>query len=165
MAPSFPYILTLLRLIYLSNSVWTLWIENFLVADNDPNVLDSCRDNWTLLIVRKHGDTFIERAPASVRFTKSELQKLHLHFFHPNFQKLYNVRKEAIPNEFDVGTKSTLEEIAKACRNCQQHRSKPYRFRVSIQSDEAQFNHEVSVDLKWLQSHPLLYILGTQTLF
>lgn len=125
-----------------------------LVADNVKNVLDSRRDNWQLPIRRKCRHMFFEWGPYDVRFTRSELQKLHLHFFHANVQKLYNLIKRARPDEVNADTKKMLEEITEACRNCHimtlvliKHQAKPYRFWVSIPSDRVKFNHKVAVDL------------------
>lgn len=91
------------------------------VADNVKDVLENRRDNWQLPIRRKCGHMFVEWGPCDVRFSRSELQKLHLHFFHANVQKLYNLLKRARPDELNADTKKMLEEIAEACRNCHKH--------------------------------------------
>ena len=136
-----------------------------LVADNVENVLDSRRDHWKMPITRKHGHMFVEWGRQDIRFTKAELQKLHLHFFHANAQKLFNLLKRARPDSVNSDTRNALEEIAKACRNCHQHSPRPYRFRVSIPADDVKFNHEVAVDLMWLKGRPLLHIVDTHTRF
>lgn len=136
-----------------------------LVADNVSNVLESRRDKWKLPIKRKHGHMFVEWGQESIRFTKAELQKLHLHLFHANVQKLYNLLKRARPEEVTADTRRTLEEIADASRNCHTHKAGPYRFRVSIPEEEVRFNHEVAIDLMWIKRNPLLHIVNTQTRF
>lgn len=135
------------------------------VPDNVDNFEISRRDNCRILITRKHGHMFIVWDAAAVRFSKAELQKLHIHFFHPNVQKLYNLLKRARPDDVGADTKTALEEIAASCHNCQSHRSNPYRFPVSILEEEIKFNHEVAVDLMWLKGNPILHIVDTQTRF
>lgn len=86
-----------------------------LVADNVSDVLESRRDKWKLSIKRKHGHMFVEWGQESIRFTKAEIQKIHLHSFHANVQKLYNLLKRAHPEEVSADTRRTLEEMADAC--------------------------------------------------
>lgn len=108
---------------------------------------------------------FIVWGLESVRFTKTELQKLQLHFFHPNVQKLHNLLRKARQDEVYAKTRRTLEEIADSCRNCRSHRSNPYRIRVPIPENEVKFNHEVAVDLMLLEGNQLVHVLDTQTRF
>ena len=134
-----------------------------IVLDNVEIILDSRSDNWKHPIIRKHGHMFVNWNEEEVCYTKAELQKLHLHLFHPNVTKLYNIIKRVRPDDATPETKSVLEEIADACTNCHEHRNRPYRFRVSMPSDVVRFNYEVAVDLMWLQGNPLLHIVETHT--
>lgn len=139
--------------------------QEYLVPDNVENVLISRRDKWHLPITRRHGQIFISWGPKSIRFKKTELKRLHLQLFHPNVQKLYNLLKCARPDEVNADTRRTLEEIENSCRNCHSHRSKPYRFRVSIPEDEVKLIHELAVDLMLLKGGPLLHVVDTQKRF
>lgn len=98
-------------------------------------------------------------------FTKTELQKLHLHFIHPNVRKLYNLIKIARSDIVNADTKPTLEEIVAAYRTFHEQRARPYLFCVSIPTDDISFNHRFTVDLMWLRSNPLLHIVDTQRRF
>ena len=134
-----------------------------MVPDDVKNTLVGRRDKWQLLITRKHGHMFVEWGEQEICYTKAELQKLHLHSFHPSVTKLYNLLKRARPQEVNAETRRVLEEIADACTNCHEHRDRPYRFRVSIPADRLKFNHEVAIDLMWMKGNPLLHIVDTQT--
>lgn len=134
-----------------------------MVPDNADNILDNRSARWKLPITRKHGHMFLEWDANEVHYTQAELQKLHLHFFHPNVTKLYNFLNRARPQEMSMDTRISLEEIAEACKNCRHHRDRPYRFRVPIPSENVKFNHEVAVDPMWLKGNPLLHIVYTQT--
>lgn len=65
--------------------------QNLLIADNVANLLISKRHNWSLPITRKHGHLYVEWDFKDVFYTKSELRKLHLHFYHPSASKLLNL--------------------------------------------------------------------------
>ena len=90
---------------------------------------------------------FVEWNQEQICFSCAELQKLHLHLFQLNVTKLYNLLKRARPQEVNSSTKKVLEEIAEACQNCRRHRSRPYRFRVSLPADDIKLNHEIAADL------------------
>ena len=87
--------------------------------------------------------------PKSVKFfSRSELLKIH-----PSSRKLANLLKRSVPNQYNTNTGKTLEDISKHCQSCQRMAFKPFIFQVSI-PDDVQFNHEVNLDLTWLEARP-----------
>lgn len=134
-----------------------------LVPDNVENVLLSKDRGWKLPITRFQGHMFLKWEPKRTLFTRAELHRLHLHFFHPNARKLYNLIKRVRPEDVSPATVKVLEEIAEQCKVCKQHSPRPYRFRVSIPSDEIVFNHAVALDLVWLDGNPAIHVVDTHT--
>jgi hypothetical protein len=97
-------------------------------------------------------------------FTKSELQRLHLRFFHPSVHKLYNLIRRAKPLEGTSDTRALLEEITEACKTCQHISKLPYRFRVSMLKDII-FNQDLALAVMWLDGQATLHIVDTRTHF
>lgn len=138
--------------------------QNQLVADNLDNELVSKRGKWSLPITRKNGHLFVEWDFAEILYTKSELRKLHLHFYHPSVNKLYNLIRRAKPEDATSETKQLLEDIAKACSTCQRFEPRPQSFQVSVPSGIV-FNQELALDLMFLDKIPVLHVVDTQTHF
>jgi hypothetical protein len=85
----------------------------------------------------------------TILFTKSELQRLHLHFYHPSVRKQYNLIRRAKQHEATSDTREFLEEITEDCKTCQHISKRPYHFRVSMPEDII-FNQDLALDLMWL---------------
>lgn len=98
-------------------------------------------------------------------FTRMELEKLHLHFHHPSSGKLYNLLRREDPENTDPCVQDMLKQITKACANCSELYSSPFRFRTSIPPDELQFNHELDIDMMWISGQLVLHIIDTHTLY
>ncbi|CDF36991.1 unnamed protein product [Chondrus crispus] len=136
-----------------------------LLADNVKNSLVCTTIGSSMPIRRDHGHLFVKWHTPEALFTTSELRRLHLHFFHPQAQRLYRMLRRARPEEVNGETMRVLEEIASACRGCKQHSSRPYRFRVSIPPNTIVFNEEVALDLFWIEGNPILHVVDTRTNF
>lgn len=111
-----------------------------LVTDNVDNVLRSRRYGWEMPIIRRNGHLYVVWNYSQVVYTRSELKKLHLHFFHPSARKLYNLLKRADPSSVSSDTLRLLETISSACRTCTVYSGGPHRFRVSMPKDVVIFN-------------------------
>lgn len=134
-----------------------------LVVDNVDNLLVSKLGGWTIPIFRTHGHLFIKWDAKEVMYTWTELERLHLHFFHPSAQKLLNLLKRGTPDRLTADTPQVIQDIVNKCRGCKRFGIRPYRFRVSVPSDEVIFNHEVAIDLFWVGGNPVLHIVDTHT--
>lgn len=55
-----------------------------LIVDKVDNVLVSKSSGWKIPIARIHGHLFVQWDLHAVMFTRTELERLHLHFFHPS---------------------------------------------------------------------------------
>ena len=86
-------------------------------------------------------------------FSKKELEKIHRRFAHPVTDKLCKLLKKAAPRNYCKNTRAMLEEIVKYCQSCQRMAPKPFFFQVPI-PDDIQFNHEVILDLRWIEPRP-----------
>lgn len=53
-------------------------------------------------------------------FTRPELERLHLHFFHPSISKLLNLIHRALPNTASPDLRRTLDDIHEKCSTCQE---------------------------------------------
>lgn len=134
-----------------------------LVADNVDNVLRSKVFGWTVPMKRAHGHMFVQWDLREILYTRAELERLHLHFFHPSVQKLLNLLKRGTPNRVDKDTSRIIKEIVEKCTGCKRFGIRPYRFRVSLPDDEVIFNHEVAIDLFWICGNPVLHVVDTHT--
>lgn len=135
-----------------------------LIVDNVENAVYSKKFKWSIPVTRKEGHLFLTWKFASILFTKPELRKLHLHFFHPSQDKLFNLIKRAHPRHATPQTRSFLAEISKACGTCQHFSPKPQSFKVSFPGGIT-FNSKVAIDLMKLNNKPVLHVVDIQTHF
>ena len=138
--------------------------EEKLVADNVRNKLVNTVSNWEMPITRKFGHLYLCWSK-SILFTKSELIRLHRHFYHPFPDRLMGLIKKSSPEQADQNTRRILKEISEACSTCQKYSRPPERFKVSLPNDEIIFNHTLALDLMWLNSKAVLHVVDTQTHF
>lgn len=134
-------------------------------ADNTENKLVSKRYGWTLPIIRRNRHLYITWPIRKIYYTRAELYKLHHHFYHPSASKLYNLLRRTNPSKLNPNTIRTLDEITKSCSTCQKYSKGPHRFRVSFPKEKCIFNHEIAIDLLWLNGNPALHVVDTHTHF
>lgn len=96
-------------------------------------------------------------------YTRTELERLHLHFLHPSKQKLLNLLKRRTSDRVKADTPKIIQDIMDQCEGCKRFGIRPYRFRVSLPDDEIVFNHEVAIDLFWVAGNPILHVVDTHT--
>ena len=125
-------------------------------------VLQHKYEDWRIPLVSKLGHKFIKWPACKILFTHSELKKLHLPFFLPTAQKLYDLIMRAMPQQISDETKANPERITKACKACKRYSSKPYRFRVSMSTYDILFNHEVAKDLMRIRGQAILHVVDAQ---
>lgn len=139
--------------------------QHELILNYGQNTLSDIYESWYLPILYINGHSFVNENVHGVLFTKPELQKLHSHFHRPSTGKLCNLLKRADTEHTDQSVKDMLDEISKACANCAEYHSCPFRFRASIPPEELQFIHELAIDLMWLSGQPVMCIIDTHTLY
>ncbi len=59
--------------------------------------------------------------------------------------------------------RKALKEIAEKCGPCQTWAPRGARFRVSLPMDDVVFNHEIEVDIMWIDGDPVLHIIDRGT--
>ena len=141
--------------------------QHSLVADNVDNLLVSKTIGWSIPITRKLGHLYVEwdpSTPLNAYYTKAELLRMHLHFYHPSVSKLFNLIKRAKPEHANAETKGILQEITDACQVFQRFTPRPLSFKVSL-PDKIILNQELALDLMYIDKKPLLHIVDTQTHF
>lgn len=66
-------------------------------------------EHWSIDLTRKYGHLYWDwDTPSEILFTPAELQKLHLHLYHPSAQTLLNLVKR---HDVTPVTRKMLEEI------------------------------------------------------
>ena len=126
-------------------------------------------DDWSVPLVRaksNHAYARIgNRQPVDIHFTRSQLVRLHRHFFHPSVEKLFNLISKARPEEATQETKRILYDITKRCDPCQRIQNAPHRFRVSFGTPEARFNERIMVDVMTIDGKKVLHVVDEGTRF
>ena len=112
---------------------------------------------------RKFGHMFL-MWPEHILFTTAELTRMHKHFYHPSANKLFNLLKRAVPEEATSETLRVLKEISGRCDPFQRMGTKPITFQVAM-PDDIVFNHQLALDLMWIESSALLHVVDTHTHF
>ena len=138
--------------------------EQGLIPDNVNNTLVSVKHGWSLPLCRKKGHLYLTWKYCDILYTKKELQRLHLHFFHPNFQKLFNLIMRSNPAEATSETKKILKHIQDTCKTCQRFTPKPFCFKVAM-PDGIVFNNELEMDLMFINKVPILHVVDVGTNF
>ena len=124
-----------------------------LIPDNTNNSLIHQQGGWSLPLVRRKGHLYLTWNFSEILFTRSEVQKFHLHFFHPSFRKLFNLIMRA---------DYVLKSIQDSCKTCKRLTMKPRSFQVSM-PDGVIFNTEVVMDLMFINQTPILHVVDIHT--
>lgn len=124
-------------------------------------------DGWSVPMKRSSSSHVYVKIDTSTRihFTRAQLSKLHRQFFHPSASKLYNLLKKARPDEVDLETLETLQDISKRCDPCQRIKPAATRFRVSFGAEDVRFNERLLIDLMFIGTKPILHIVDEATRF
>ena len=133
-------------------------------VDNVDNVMRFKDADFTLPLTRKLGHIYLTWILPSALFTRLELRKLHLHFFHPTDTKLFALISRAHPAKATPATRKLVADISKRCDTCQRFSPKPLSFSVST-PDEIPFNAVISMELMYLDHQPVLHVIDVQINF
>lgn len=116
-------------------------------------------------LVYENGFLYHRWCPDSVLFTTSELLKLHRSFGHPSTSALSNILKRARPEEMNKSVRNVIEDITKRCKTCSEFSSRPKRFRLTVGTDELNFNSVVVVDVMYIHQKPVLHVVDESSHF
>jgi hypothetical protein len=126
--------------------------------------------NWSLPLVRKTGHVYLPVPALDYYFSRTELRKLHRAFYHPSAAKLYQLIRQAKPDDSGKHTFEVLEEISRSCDACQRISRKPVNFAVGgTEEEEIRFNRVLLLDLMHLSTprgtKPILHVMDRDTRF
>ena len=145
-----------------------LGLENMMhykmVLDVDEKTLYSKLQGWKLDLRIKYGHLYLEWDVGTL-FTKTELRKVHNHFYHPEPDRLYALFKRADPSSASPQLMSDLEKLNAVCDTCQREGYPPHRFRVSLPGDNTVFNRENCLDIMNIRGHHILHVVDRDTRF
>jgi len=88
-----------------------------------------------------------------------EIHCLHHRFGHPSAEKLYRVLERS---GHDNVNRKAIDHLNKYCSYCQKYRRSPGRFKFTLYKD-LDFNHSVYIDIMYINSSPVLYIIDKAT--
>lgn len=95
-----------------------------------------------------------------------QLRQLHRRFGHPSANRLGALlRKSGHPFN-----QQAIDDLTHRCQMCQKHGGPPQRFKFTLRDDSLQFNHEVIVDIMYLDigtgtAAPVIHIVDEATRF
>lgn len=135
-----------------------------LVPDNVDNVLAKKTFNWSIQITRKFGRMYLEWDFFEILYKKTELRKIHMHFYHTSANKLLKLISEAKSENATPETRTLIERISKSRAACQRCTPRPQSFQVSMPG-RVIFNSKIALDLMFLGKLPVLPVVDTQTHF
>jgi hypothetical protein len=93
--------------------------------------------------------------------SETELRQLHRRFGHPSTRRLIDLLNRT-EEEFDP---SIIKRITEFCHQCQINSKSPGRFKFNIRDTDLEFNAEIIVDVMYLESKPVLYIVDSVIAF
>ena len=96
-------------------------------------------------------------------YTEPELKRLHRVFGHPSVTALKHLLRKADPEKFNTEVKEALHAIVKECMICAKHAAKPRRFKLTIGTDDLQFNHILAVDITYINGKPVIHVVDEAT--
>lgn len=102
--------------------------------------------SWHLRLHYVGDHEFVElNNPRAIYWTKGELERVHIHSYHPSSGKLFNLLHRMRPNDTPSRSLDTLKRIAGAFSTFQELHAPPFRFRVSPPQESLRFNAEVAM--------------------
>jgi hypothetical protein len=99
-------------------------------------------------------------ASAAFHLTETQLRQLHRRFGHPSIERLSRILTK-VGQEFDSNLLKRLTDI---CHHCQLNAKAPGRFKFTVRDDH-EFNHEIIVDIFFINGQPVLHVVDSATAF
>ena len=118
-------------------------------------------------LVLKLGHFYLPWPESLMFYSRKELLRIHRRFSHPSTTKMMALLERSDPTKIDSETRKILGDIVAKCNSCQRMAKKPFVFQVSM-PDDIVFNHEVYLDLLWIEPRPhvpVLHIVDRGTYF
>lgn len=98
-------------------------------------------------------------------YTENELRRIHRGFGHPSVRATRNLLARSNNGNLNPVLMNQVKKIKADCVTCRTNASAPRRFKLTLGSEEIQFNHRVVVDTMFIQSRPVLHLVDEGTHF
>lgn len=116
-------------------------------------------------VTRVNGHPYLQwNTEITSYFTFPELKRLHRCFGHSHVDKLVKVLKRSEMSTITPETRKTLDKIERLCAACQGYAQRPRRFKFTLR-DDVEFNHNIYVDIFYIEGKPVLHVVEEGTRF
>ncbi|OWT43021.1 polyprotein [Pochonia chlamydosporia 170] len=99
-------------------------------------------------------------ASAAFHLTETQLRQLHRRFGHPSVERLSRILTK-VGEEY---SSDVLKRLTDICHHCQMNGRAPSRFKFTLRDDH-EFNHEIIVDIFFINGQPVLHVIDSATAF
>lgn len=127
-------------------------------------LMASKKGSWFVNLARKVGHLFVVW-DGKIYFTEPETKELLRHFYHPKDEKLMALINCRAPKHKTQQNRSAVSKVCSACDICNRNGSEPYRFRVSVPSDQCVFNRTIAIDLMFMNNRALIHCVDKEKNF
>jgi hypothetical protein len=137
-----------------------------LTVSNEFEHVSLHKKGWRIPVTRKLGHAYLVWRPqAVIAYSRSQLEKLRKHLYHPGTEKVINLLRRATLEDVTAETRALLDDIAKHCHACQVYSSAPIRFSLRT-PDHVVFNQELRLDLMFVGARvPVLHVVDAGMTF
>ena len=136
-----------------------------LLVDFLSNTLSCKHQGWSTRLCEKYGHLYWDLLSMESFYSTADIERLHRHFFHPSTKKLYDLLKRSELGKTTENLRSIIDSVSKACVKCKKFSARPFHFRASFWDESVVYNHELVLDLMWLNGSPVLHVVDTHTSF
>lgn len=136
-----------------------------ILVDYLSNTMENRYLGWKVKLNDKFGHLYWDLSQSESCYSRFEIERLHKHFFHPSARKLYDLLKRSELVQATPNLKKMVDDVSLACAQCREFSQRPFRFRASLPDDSIVYNHELALDLMWLDGRPVLHVVDCHTSF
>lgn len=79
--------------------------------------------------------------------------------------KHLSLLQRATRERISTGARAPSDDFTKTCTYCREFSVPPFFFRPSFPPEDILFNHEIAVDILWLEGRPVLHVVCNGTNF
>lgn len=84
----------------------------------DDSLLVSLKEEWSIKLIHKIAHLYVEW-PSSVYYTDTELQRIHMHFYHPCTKKILALIRRGATKQFNTTLQNRPIHIKETSDTCQ----------------------------------------------
>lgn len=98
-------------------------------------------------------------------YSEHELRNIHRRFKYPSLNATHNLLKRANEDNLEADVKKMLDKITEHYKICKANDSAPRRIKLTIGTDDIQFNHSVIIETMFISSKHVLHLVDEGTHF